>query len=277
MYLVQRKELYISSYNVQGITCVKTHFCAHNQVNKHQVMERRSVAEYLPTFLQRGNAPAYVQRAGYRSSRWSYRQIAELSFQFARELEVRGIGKGERVLIWGKNSAEWVAAFFGCALRGVIVVPMDDAATAGFALRVTQQVGAQLAVSSREHAELLANMPVMILEDLAAAVTQHSKAVYPSVDIQGGDLLEIVFTSGTTSEPKGVAISHANVLGNIAPLETEIRRYLKYERFVHPIRFLNLLPLSHVFGQFLGIFLPQIMGGTVIFQETLKPSEIIAT
>ena len=87
----------------------------------------------------------------------------------------------------------------------------------------------------------------------------------------------MVFTSGTTAEPKGVVISHGNVLGNIAPLETEIQRYLKYERLVHPVRFLNLLPLSHVFGQFLGIFLPQLMGGTVIFQDALKPSEVIRT
>jgi len=78
-------------------------------------------------------------------------------------------------------------------------------------------------------------------------------------------------------EPKGVVITHGNVLANIAPLEREMRAYLKYERFVHPVRFLNLLPLSHVFGQFLGMFLPPILGGTVIFQEELNPSEVVRT
>ena len=90
-------------------------------------------------------------------------------------------------------------------------------------------------------------------------------------------MLQIVFTSGTTAEPKGVVITHGNVLANIAPLEREMQRYLKYERWVHPVRFLNLLPLSHVFGQFLGMFLPPLLGGTVIFQEELKPSEIVST
>src|SRR5437773_2118071 len=238
-------------------------------------MERRSIGEYLGSFLQRGQQHAYVQRRGYRTARWTYRQIAELAFRCARELANRGIAKGERVLIWGPNSAEWVAAFFGCALRGVIVVPMDDAAAPEFALRVAQQVGAKLLVCSREHAQ--AGLPTLTLDDLQEALRRHSAEPYNPVPIEASDPLEIVFTSGTTAEPKGVVISHGNVLGNVAPLEEEIRKYLKYERFVHPVRFLNLLPLSHVFGQFLGIFLPQLLGGTVIFQDTLKPVDVINT
>ena len=104
-----------------------------------------------------------------------------------------------------------------------------------------------------------------------------STAATPNVALGRDDILQIVFTSGTTAEPKGVVITHGNVLANIAPLEREMRGYLKYERFVHPIRFLNLLPLSHVFGQFLGMFLPPLLGGTVIFQEELKPSEVLNT
>ena len=56
-----------------------------------------------------------------------------------------------------------------------------------------------------------------------------------------------------------------------------MEKYLKYERLVHPIRFLNLLPLSHVFGQFLGIFLPPLLGGTVVFENTFNPTEVMAT
>ena len=218
-----------------------------------------------------------MQPIGYRSVRWSYRDVAECAFRFARELEARGIDKGARVLVWGQSSAEWVAVFFGCALRGVVVVPMDDAAADDFAVRVHQQTNAKFVVCSREHAGVFSNAPMMTLEDLRESLARHSSAVYEAAAVSREDVLEIVFTSGTTAEPKGVVITHGNVLSNIAPLESEIQKYLKYERFVHPVRFLNLLPLSHVFGQFLGMFLPQIMGGTVVFQDTLKPAEILAT
>jgi len=238
-------------------------------------MERRSVVEYLNNFLQPGHECAYVQHRGYRTVRWSYQQVAEVAFRFARELEERGIGKGERVLLWGPNSAEWVASFFGCALRGVIVVPVDDAGAADFTQRVYRHVDGRLLVCSREHVP--PSFPVLILQDLRETLSRHAATPYDAAAIGPADVLEIVFTSGTTAEPKGVVITHGNVLGNIAPLEAEIQRYLKYERWVHPVRFLNLLPLSHVFGQFLGIFLPQLLGGTVIFQDALKPGEVIRT
>ncbi len=238
-------------------------------------MESRSLFDYLDHFLQRGHDTAYVQHRGYRTVRWSYRQVANLAFQFANELDARRIAKGDRILLWGPNSAEWVAVFLGCALRGAVVVPMDDVATPDFALRVHEQVGAKLLVCSGQHAQ--PSIPMLTFETLPEVMASHSPAAYPSAEVKPADILEIVFTSGTTAEPKGVVITHGNVIANVAPLELEIRKYLKYERWVHPVRFLNLLPLSHVFGQFLGIFLPQLMGGTVIFEVSLKPSEVIGT
>jgi long-chain acyl-CoA synthetase len=236
-------------------------------------MERRSLADYLPDFLRHGEQHAFVQPSGYRTVRWTYRQVAETAFRFARELDNRSIGKGERVLLWGPNSAEWVAAFLGCALRGAVAVPMDDVAAPEFATRVYAQTAARLLVGSREHASTWTS--ALVLEDLREVLAKHSAAPVSGIEIDSSDPLEIIFTSGTTADPRGVVITHGNVLANIAPLESEIGKYLKYERFVHPVRFLNLLPLSHVFGQFLGIFLPQLLAGTVIFHDTLKPASIV--
>jgi long-chain acyl-CoA synthetase len=237
-----------------------------------------SIAEFfLENFQLHRHDCAYRQRRGYRTESFTYHQVLQLAFGFARELERRGISKGDRVMLWGENSAEWAAAFFGCALCGVVVVPMDDTSAADFAIRVFQKVSAQLLVASRRHlVECSSAGPsaTLTLDNLVQAVNPQSAAP-PNVALVSGDVLQIVFTSGTTAEPKGVVLTHGNVLANLAPLEREMRGYLKYERFVHPLRFLNLLPLSHVFGQFLGMFLPPLVGGTVIFQNELKPSEVL--
>ncbi|HAF15729.1 MAG TPA: AMP-binding protein, partial [Blastocatellia bacterium] len=92
----------------------------------------KTVASYLDDFLSRGNETAFAHRHGLRVKRWSYRQIAKTAMRFARELEARRIAKGDRVLLWAKNSPEWVSAFFGCLLRGVIVVPLDLQSEPGF-------------------------------------------------------------------------------------------------------------------------------------------------
>src|SRR5258708_19765226 len=72
-------------------------------------------------------------------------------------------------------------------------------------------------------------------------------------------------------------ISDGNVLANIEPLQAEIQKYLRYEKFFHPLRFLNLLPLSHVFGQMLAVFIPPMLAGTVVFNDSLRPSEFMDT
>lgn len=239
---------------------------------------RKSIAEFfLESFAAHAEECAYRQRRGYRTQSFTYRQVVEMMGAFAGELDRRGIVKGDRVMLWGGNCAEWVAAFFGCALRGVVVVPMDDGASPDFAARVFAQVEAKLLVASRERSRMTLpgnSVPTLILEDLPH---RGSSGRVSADALKPEDILQVVFTSGTTAEPKGVVITHGNVLANIVPLEREMQPYLKYERFVHPLRFLNLLPLSHVFGQFLGMFLPPLLGGTVIFQDELKPSEVIQT
>jgi len=230
-----------------------------------------TLAGYLARFELLGDETAYAERQGYRTVRYSYRHIAKMAYGFAAELEARGIRKGDRVMLWGANSAAWVAAFFGCAFRGVIAVPMDDAAAPDFAERVSRHVGAKLLVRSREHA-LLA-LPSFGFEEIQPRERPSSQPE----SLTSQDPLQIVFTSGTTGDPKGVVITHGNVLSNVVPLEAQITPYLKYERLVHPIRFLNLLPLSHVFGQFLGMYLPGLLRGTVFFHDTLKPAEVMNT
>src|SRR5262249_15385017 len=240
-------------------------------------MQRESLAELVPVFLRLGAETAYVHHRGYRWERWSYREVAETAFGFARELERRNISRDDRVVLWGENCAEWVACFWGCILRGAVVVPLDRISSPDFGVRVFEQVDAKLLVGSLDVLAAIPNAPSIRLDGLREILKAHNRDSYPPVETSRDSIAEIIFTSGTTAEPRGVVLTHGNILSNLGPFETEIAHYRKYERFFHPIRFLNLLPLSHVFGQFLGLFIPQLIGGTVFFQESLSPSEVIET
>src|SRR6202007_3131597 len=90
-------------------------------------------------------------------------------------------------------------------------------------------------------------------------------------------IAEILYTSGTTAEPRGVVLTHGNFLANLEPLERGIEEYRGYERWFHPLRFVTFVPLSHVFGQFMALFMPPLLGGTVVFEPSANPGEIIRT
>jgi long-chain acyl-CoA synthetase len=235
----------------------------------------QTLAEYPQLHLARKNEIAYVYRRGFRTLRWTYKQLGELAFRFARELEARGIGKGDRVLLWGDNSAEWIGTFFGCMLRGAIAVPMDRIAAPDFAQRVMSDVDAKLVVCSSVLKEHTAGRPFLELEELNQTLGERSAATYAPVEFSRDDPAQIVFTSGTTAEPRGVVLTHGNILASVDPIEREFPKYRRAERIFHPIRFLELLPLSHVFGQFMGMFIPTLIGGTVHFQDSFKPTDVI--
>src|SRR5215831_12406366 len=238
-------------------------------------MARASILEYLDNFHRHAGETAYVFRRGYRVQRWKYGDVLSNAYRFAYALEDRGISKGDKVLVWGENCAEWVVAFFGCLLRGAVVVPIDKIAATDFAARVADQADAKLCVGSAQHC--IPRIAFLELESLREMLEEYSGQATDYSTTSRDDIVEIVFTSGTTAEPRGVVITHGNILANLEPLERQIKPYLTYERIFHPLRFLNLLPLSHVFGQFLGIFLPQLLAGTVLFQDTLNPTEVMRT
>ena len=221
--------------------------------------ERQTLLSYLDDYERRGRETVFVHHRGLRTVRWSYERLVHEAHEFARELKTRGVVRGDRVLLTGENSPEWAAAFWGCCLVGAVVVPLDKGSTQEFIDSVAKQTQAKLITDPLlNHISRLRDIP------FSQNVTQDA-------------LVEIIYTSGTTSDPKGVVLTHQNLLANLRPLEREVRKYLKWERFFHPIRFLNLVPMSHVFGQFMGLFVPQLMGGEVHFQESLNPAEIVRT
>jgi long-chain acyl-CoA synthetase len=238
---------------------------------------RLHLASLVDDFRRHGAQTAVVIYPGNRRYATSYAELAELTGRFSSELERRDIRPGDRVVLWGENSAEWIAAFFGCLLRGVIAVPLDLAGSAAFAVRIVADVAPRMVVGD---AALLSTLPETqaMLPFPEFATSLPGKPLF-AVDqaVTADTPLQIIFTSGTTSEPKGIVHTHKNVLASLGPIEREMQRYLKYERWVHPLRFLHSLPLSHVFGQFMGLWVPALLAAEVHFESQLEPARLIAT
>lgn len=197
---------------------------------------------------------------GFHARRYRYREIAERARAFAGKLRERGIGRDDKVVLYGENRPEWIIALWGCLLEGVIAVPIDYRSSPEFVERVQAIVGAR-AIFTGDEAGMYDG--------------QTAPASAPTVTITKDQTAEIIFTSGATAEPKGVIITHRNILANIVPVENEVKKYLRYSRPFAPIRFLNLLPLSHLFGQAMATFIPPMLPGVVVFMRGFAPNEIL--
>ena len=222
---------------------------------------------------------------GYRSWSYSYADVTEAARAFAGRLRSEGIGKGEAVTIWAENRAEWIIALWGCLLEGVVLVPIDYRASPDFLMRVSDIVKARVVlVGDAVDREVIGkDRPIWHVSELRK---ESGGLVAPKPDAKidartkaeatAGDTAEIIFTSGATAEPKGVVITHKNILANIVPIEREVAKYKKYARPFLPIRFLNLLPLSHMFGQAMATFVPPMLPGLVVFTRSFAPEDIIS-
>ncbi len=128
---------------------------------------RPHLASLVEDWRRNAKDTAVVAHRGVRAFRTSYGSLAQMAGRFAAELQARGIGPGERVVLWGENSAEWIAAFFGCVLRGVIVVPLDATGSAEFANRVVEEVSPRLLVGdARLLGKMQASLPRVELREL---------------------------------------------------------------------------------------------------------------
>jgi len=235
---------------------------------------RAHVASYLDDFRRYGRATAVVRYRGNRRSATSYGELAELAGRVAMLLVERGVGAGDRVLLWGENGAEWIAAFYGCALRGAVVVPLDAGGSAEFARRVCADVRPVLAFGDGPLLEQLPHeWPRLAFAEGPAALPTEQAGAIAGLTLETP--LQILFTSGTTGDPKGIVHTHGNVLASVAPIEQGAQRYLRYARPFHPLRFLHTLPLSHVFGQMMGLWVPPIFAAEVHFEERAAGARLV--
>ena len=220
----------------------------------------QTLIDLLPDIARLGNRESVRWTNGFRTWIATYGDLYGAIGAVAGYLEQRGIGKGDRVLIWGENRLEWVAAFWACVARGIQAVPVDFRFSPDLVRRIEAECKPKLVID---------NVMLDSFAELPPVSHFQTAAITP------GDIVEIVYTSGTTGEPKGVVHRHRNICSNLRPFRTEIAKYKKWARIFQPIRMLDLLPLSHMFGQSQGLFMPLFLEGSVVFTSEIHPGKII--
>ncbi len=217
-----------------------------------------------------GDRDALLIKPAFRYVRWTYRQLWEDSGRVAALLQRRGLVKGDQAILWAPNSPQWVIAFFGCLRAGVIVVPLDLRSAPDYVERVIARTEPKVAFTSRltpaEGVELGA--PAIALEDLESEIDGLPDPA--EVDVAPGDLAEIMFTSGTTGDPKGVMLTHRNLTANIEG----ITQYISCEP---SSRLLSILPLSHMYEQMGGLFVAMHYGASVTYPTSRQPTVLART
>src|SRR5881628_2836332 len=222
---------------------------------------RRNLLSYVEALPRFGAREACLWREGVRWRRRTYAELHRRILACAAALSAAGLRRGEPVLIQGPDGADWVEALLGTFWAGGVAVPLEGSTPDDLRARIAARAGGRFLLAP----------PATAPPDGARRIDFGSWGnLAPAASAAGADpapeeRAEIIFTSGTTGDPKGVILTHGNLISDFAPIE---RAYRKRERLVRPfgaLRFLTTLPLSHMFGQALNVFLAFTMGLTVVF------------
>ncbi len=232
--------------------------------------EHSGLHEYIDMMEKWKERTYLVGYSGYRKQPWTFEKVRAAILGLSRALEERGIGKGDRVILNGKACPEWVVAFFAILHRGAIVVPVDPNSSKELISKIYEKASPALTLCD--------DFPDNVAEKIISLSSVKGFYDLPpghAEKITQNDMAEIVFTSGTTAEPKGVMLTHGNILSTLKPIDNGLEDRQKLVKLLTPFRILCTVPYSHMFGQVAGIFLPILIGSTIYYTEDTGPASLV--
>jgi long-chain acyl-CoA synthetase len=212
----------------------------------------------------------------------TYAELRGMAESIAAWLIAQGVQPGARVAILANNHPRWVAAYLGIIAAGGAAVPLDTAYHADQVAKLLRDSGASLLFCDLKHLEVAKesvaglNVQFVLTEsgpqsgaasDFDNILAQHSGSFSP-VPRAPEDLASLLYTSGTTADPKGVMLTHANLLG-------EAEAVFAWAHIGPNDAVLGVLPLFHVLSQMANLLLPLVAGTRVVYLSTLNTTELL--
>ncbi len=228
-------------------------------------------------------AMAYYEKENW--NRITYQKLGEKVLDLAKGLVKLGVQKGQKVGILSENRPEWGIAYLAILQAGGVVVPIDSLLKPAEIINIINQSGIQIIFISSKHLPKLKEvlgpghpLKAIILIDEKEVLKNSLKfsdlvvkgkelnTTFPT--LRNTDLAEIIFTSGTTGNSKGVMLSHKNILSDIWGIKEVLKLYPSDN-------FLSVLPLNHVFESTCGFLTPLFSGAQISYARSLKSKELL--
>jgi long-chain acyl-CoA synthetase len=250
----------------------------------------------MPTFYDRfvecaerwpRNVALELQRQDQIES-CTYAELRGMAESVGRWVKESGFERGSRLAILADNHPRWVAAYLGIIAGGCTVVPLDTALHSGQLNKLLKDSGSSALFCDGNHSlaahEAVSGIDVgIVLMDperaTSASISEQWLENLPSIfaagpgkfrpiDAQPDEIAALLYTSGTTADPKGVMLTHANLLG-------EVEAVFNWVDVGPGDALLGVLPMFHVLAQMANLMIPLVKGARVVHLETLNTTELL--
>ena len=204
---------------------------------------------------------AIRNKQGYRTRNVTYAELYDKITKTSRLFEKLGIKKSDKILILGRNCVEWVIVFLSAVSQGIIAVPLDTSSDTAFIKKIIAQTKPKAIFASKKIKLGIKTIYFDKLENnIQDLIPKEVQKIAPK------DTAEILYTSGTTDIPKGVVLTNENLLASMDSLTRAVK--------LPCLKFISVLPLSHILEQVAGLLIPLYYGSSILYPATFRPAKL---